>query len=593
MDKAQLKKLIDTAAGRVPADLVIRNARVVDLYNGEIVPGDIAVSGKWIAGVGHYEGMVSVDAQGRYAVPGFIDSHIHIESSYVTPEELGRLLVPHGAATIIADPHEICNVCGMAGLDYMMAAARHTALDIRFMAPSCVPATPFESSGAVLDAGTLAGALDREDILGLGEFMDFQAVAAGEEAALDKLLAARSRGKPIDGHSPGLSGKGLTAYAAAGVRTDHECATAEELRQRIGRGMYVLLREGSACHDLEALLEGVTEENSRRCLLCSDDRQPRTIFEQGHLEHHLRLCVKAGLSPITALRMATLNAAECYGLSDRGAIAPGLLADIVLLDNLEEFRVSQVFLRGREAARDGAYLLPVERADPAAVDSTMHVRGFSADSLKLHLKSSRVHTIDLIPGGIRTRKGTATVALDADGDFIRDPAVDLVKVSVIERHHGTGRVSSALLRGYGLRRGAVALSISHDSHNIIAVGADNGEAAFAVEQLIAQRGGIVLTEGGQVLGSLPMPIGGLMSDRSGAWVRDQLDLLHRLARERLGISLDVEPIMTLCFMSLVVVPQVKLTDRGLFELEKSAYIPLEAEEGPREPLDSPRTALYF
>lgn len=580
MDKQLLKKLIDTAAGRIPAELVIRNARVVDVYSGEVIPGDIAVTGGLIAGVGSYEGETVIDAQGRYAAPGFIDSHIHIESSYVTPEELGRLLVPHGAATIVADPHEICNVCGLAGLDYMEAAARNTALDIRYMLPSCVPATPFEHAGAVLDAQALAEAMDQKNVLGLGEFMDFVAVTNADEAALDKLMVAKTHGKPIDGHSPGLAGRALSAYAAAGVRTDHECSTVDELRQRVQRGMYVLLREGSACHDLENLLAGVTEENSRRCLLCSDDRQPKTIFEKGHLDHHLRLCVQAGLSPVTALRMATLNAAECYGLSDRGAIAPGLRADIVLLDDLKDFRVRQVFIEGKEVARDGVYLLPVKRADASGVANTMHVRDFSEDRLKLHLTGNRVYTIDLVPGGVLTKKGVATVVTDSEGDFIYNPDQDIVKISVVERHKGTGNVASALLRGYGLRRGAVALSVAHDSHNIIVVGASNREMAFAVEQLIAQNGGIVLVEGDRVLGSMPMPIGGIMSDQSGEWVRDKLDELHHIACEQLGIGLSVEPLMTLCFMSLVVIPQVKLTDSGLFDLGQFAFISLEADEKP-------------
>ena len=582
MDQVLLKRLIDTAAGRIPAQLVIRNAQVVDLYNGEIVSGDIAVTDGYIAGVGQYAGQTVVDAGGRYAAPGLIDSHIHIESSYVTPEELGRLLVPHGTATIVADPHEICNVCGLAGLEFMESAAQNTALDIQFMLPSCVPATPFEHAGAVLDAETLAGAMGRKSVLGLGEFMDFVGVSNAQAAILDKLMVAKTHGKPIDGHSPGLTGKALTAYVAAGVRTDHECSTVKEMRERIRQGMYVLMREGSACHNLETLLAGVTEENSHRCLLCSDDRQPKTIFEKGHLDHHLRLCVQAGLSPITALRMAALNAAECYGLSDRGAIAPGLRADIVLLDDLKDFHVHQVFLQGREVARDGTYLLPVQRADPSAVANTMHVQAFSADRLKLHLRSNRVYTIDLVPGGVLTEKGVATVALDSDGDFIHDPRVDLVKMSVIERHKGTGNVASALLRGYGLRRGAVALSIAHDSHNIITVGTSNDEMAFAVEQLIAQNGGIVLSEGNHVLGAMPMPIAGIMSDQSGEWVRDKLDELHRIARQQLGIALEVEPIMTLCFMSLVVIPHVKLTDSGLFDLDAFSFIPLEAEENTKE-----------
>lgn len=577
MEKQALKRLIDVAAGRVPADTVIKNCRVVDVYSGCITEGDIALCGGHIAGVGAYEGEMVIDAGGCYAVPGFIDSHIHIESSYVSPEEIGRLLVPHGGTTIIADPHEIVNVCGIAGIDYMLDAAGETVLDIKYMLPSCVPATPFEHAGAVIDAAAMEEPIRDGHILGLGEFMDFHGVINAKDEVLDKLLVAHRVGKLIDGHSPGLGGNALSAYAAARIRTDHECGTVEEMRERISRGMYVLMRQGSACHNLRALLQGVTMENSRRCLLCSDDRQPKTIFEQGHLDDHLRICVEEGLDPITAIRMATLNAAECFRLDDRGAIAPGLRADIVLLDDLTRFQVRRVFIEGREVARDGKYLLPVKRRSIEAVTGSVRVKDFGVEKLKLKLKGDRVHTIDIEPGGVVTSKGVAQVRVGPDGDFVRDPAQDIIKVAVVERHHGTGNVAVALLRNYGLRHGAVALSIAHDSHNIIVVGVSNEEMAFAVEQLIAQGGGVILTREGSILESMPMPIGGIMSDQSGDWVDKKLTSLHNIAHDKLGISGDVEPIMTLCFMSLAVIPEVKLTDMGLFDLARFDFIPLEAE----------------
>ena len=332
MKKEELKKLIDTAAGRIPADLVIKNCKVINVFSGKIVEGDIAVSGGQIAGIGNYEGKEVVDAKGRYAAPGFIDSHIHIESSYVSPEEIGRLLVPHGGTTIIADPHEIVNVCGITGLDYMMEAAKGTALDIQYVLPSCVPATPFEHAGAVIGAPEMEEPIKRDGILGLGEFMNFPGVIGADDSVLDKLMVAKEEGKIIDGHGPGIVGNDLNAYAAARILADHECSTVEEMEDRLERGMYILLRQGSACHNLRPLLKGVTPENSRRCLLCSDDRQPKTILHEGHLDNHLRICVEEGLDAVTAIRMATLNAAECFGLKDRGAIAPGYRADIVLLD---------------------------------------------------------------------------------------------------------------------------------------------------------------------------------------------------------------------------------------------------------------------
>ena len=334
MKKEELKKLIDTAAGRIPADTVIKNCQIVNVFSGKIQTGDIALSGDKIAGIGEYQGVHEVDAQGRYAVPGFIDSHIHIESAYVSPEELGRLLVPHGATTIIADPHEIVNVCGIKGLDYMMEAAKGTALDIKYMLPSCVPATPFEHAGAVINAPEMEEPIQRDGILGLGEFMNFPGVIQADESVLDKLMTAKEEGKLIDGHGPGIDGKDLNAYSAAGILADHECSTVEEMEARLERGMYILLRQGSACHNLRPLLKGVTPENSRRCLLCSDDRQPKTILKDGHLDNHLKICVEEGLDAVTAIRMATLNAAECFRLRDRGAIAPGYRADIVLLLSL-------------------------------------------------------------------------------------------------------------------------------------------------------------------------------------------------------------------------------------------------------------------
>ncbi len=577
MERDALKKLIDTAAGRRTAELVIKNCRVIDVYNAEIVDGDIAICGGRITGIGKYTGEREIDAGGRYASPGLIDSHIHVESSYVSPEELGRLLVPHGTTTIIADPHEIANVCGTDGIAYMRKAAEGTALDIQWMLPSCVPATPFEHSGAVIDADAVEKTLQGGGLLGLGEFMDFPGVVAGEDGVLGKLLAAAGRGLPIDGHSPGLAGNALNAYATAGIRTDHECATPEALKERVARGMYVQLRQGSACHDLKTLLRGVTAENSRRCLLCTDDCQPGTILSEGHLELHLRICLEAGLRPVDAIRMASLNAAECYGLSDRGALSPGRRADIVLFDDLVDFKAHRVFIEGKEAARDGEYLLPVSRRDISSVRGRFNVTGFSEERLRLELRSGRANVIKILPGGVVTARETAAVRRDGSGAFVRDPAADIVKLCVIERHRGTGNVAVALLGGYGIREGAVALSVAHDSHNIIATGVSDGDMAFAVRELIRQDGGIVLVRDGQVLERMPLPIGGLMSDQSGEWVAKRLRRIHEAAHGELGISREVEPIMTLCFMSLPVIPELKLTDMGLFDVTRFKFIPAEAE----------------
>lgn len=575
--KKELKKLIDTAAGRVSADLVIKNCKIVNVFSGKIQEGDIAFSGNQIAGIGEYEGVKVIDAEGRYAAPGFIDSHIHIESSYVSPEEIGRLLVPHGGTTIMADPHEIVNVCGIAGLDYMMKAAENTVLDVKYELPSCVPATPFEHAGAVIDAEAMKEPITREGIAGLGEFMNFPGVINAAESDLDKIVVAKQEGKFIDGHGPGITGKELNAYASARIAADHECSTVEEMNDRLERGMYILLRQGSACHNLRTLIKGVTADNSRRCLLCSDDRQPKTILQEGHLDNHLRICVEEGLDPVTAIRMATLNAAECFDLKDRGAIAPGYRGDVVLLDDLKDFHVNRVFVEGELVAEEGKYLPEIKKCDIASVKGSVIVKDFSKEKFKMHLKSNKVNVIQILPGGVVTAKDIAEIELDANGEFVRNPEVDLVKVAVVERHQGTGNVACGFLKGYGIKEGAVVLSVAHDSHNIIVVGVNDEEMEFAVNSLIEQEGGIVLVKEGKVIESMPMPIAGLMSDQSGEWVDQKLTDIHEKAYEELGICGDVEPVMTLCFMSLAVIPEIKLTDMGLFDVTTFSFIPVEVE----------------
>ncbi len=547
----QLKRRIAVARGLEPGDLVIKDCHIVDVYTQTTRKGDIVVSDGVIAGVGGpYEGKNVIDAKGAYAAPGLIESHIHIESCYVSPEEFGRLVVPFGTTTIVADPHEIVNVCGLKGLEYMMKAAEKTALDIHFMVPSCVPATPFDHSGATLEAKDMEAPLADDRILGVGEFMNCPGILEGHDAVLDKLITAYGTGKPIDGHSPGVHGKDLQAYISARILTDHECFSKSDAEERVQAGMYVLLRNGSACHDLPKLVKAVTPESLRRFLLCSDDLHPKTIFEKGHLNEHLRLCVAAGLSPEAAITMGTLNAAECYHFDDRGALAPGKRADIVLFEDLQDFKVRATFIEGQKVAENGHYLPPFTRAD--------HVR-----------------TIDIMPGGVVTGKGEAQIRRDEKGDFVFDEKVDIIKVAVVERHHGTGNVGLGLLRGYGLQKGAVAVSIAHDSHNIIVAGASNKDMAAAVEVLEKQKGGMAAILDGKVLAAIPLPIAGLMSDKPAAEVDAALDDLYDKARSLLGVSTDVDVIMTLCFMSLPVIPKLKLLDTGLFDVEAFDFVPVE------------------
>ena len=576
--KDMLKRRIDAAAGRVKADLVIRNCRIVDVFSGEILPGDIAVADGVIVGIGAdgYDGETVIDAGGRFAAPGFIDAHIHIESTFVSPEQLGRMLVPHGSATIIADPHEIANVFGLDGIRYMLEAAKRTKLNIVYTMPSCVPATPFEDAGARLEAADMRELFADERIIGLGEFMNVQGVVHAKDAVLDKLLLARRLGKLVDGHSPTVTGKWLNAYTCVGVVGDHECTTVGEVQERVSRGMYILLRDGSACHNLRPLLATVTEANSRRFLLCSDDRQPRTILREGHIDNHLRICVEEGLNPVTAIRMATLNPAEAFHLFDRGAIAPGRRADIVLLDDLKGFHVFRMFIGGELVAEEGRYLPEITPVDASAMHGSVNVKDFSAERLKVRLASGRAHVIGMQNGSLLTDKLVVAVKTDAENDFVFDPAQDICKLAVVERHHGTGRIGVGLLGGYGIKRGAIAISVAHDSHNIIAAGVSNEEIAFAVEALIAMEGGMVVVRSGEVLASMPLPIAGLMTGESGEWVEERLAVLHEKARKELGVSEGVEPVMALTFMALPVIPALKLTDQGLFDCETYDFLPLEA-----------------
>ena len=579
MTKAELKNLIDAAAGRRKADLVIKNCKIVNVLSGEISSGEVAIADGKIIGMGKekYDGKKIFDANGKFLAPGFIDGHIHIESSYISPEQLGRIIVPRGTTTIIADPHEIANVCGLDGLRYMLDAATKTKLNIVQAMPSCVPATPFEDAGATIEAADMKELLGDENFFGLGEFMNAPGIINCDDKALDKILLALNMGKLIDGHAPHVTGKDLNAYMSAGVGGDHECTTVEEMHERIAKGMYVLIREGSACHNLKTLIKGVTPVNSRRVLLCSDDCQPKTILELGHMDKNIRMCVEEGIDPIIAIQMATVNVAESVGIYDRGFIGIGAHADLVLLDDLENFRVADVWIDGEHVAADGKYLPEIFPADISKVRGSVRVKNFSVDRLKMNLTGGKVNVIGIEPGGVVTKKILAEVQRDETGDFIFNPAQDICKVAVIERHHETGKVGLGLLGGYGIQRGAIAVSVAHDSHNIIAAGVSNEEIFCAVEALIKMEGGMVLVKNGKIISLIPLLIGGLMSDLSGEELKEKLDALHEKAHAELGISANVEPVMTLTFMSLPVIPELKLTARGLFDYATFDFIPLEVK----------------
>lgn len=570
-DRQSLARRIGMAMGREPVDVLVVGARVVDVFSGEVFEASVGVADGRFVGFGEFEAREVVDAGGRYMLPGLMDAHVHIESGMVSPRQFARCVLARGTTTVVADPHEIANVLGAQGIRYMLDATRGIPLDVRVMLPSCVPATPFEHAGAVLEAADLEPLMDLPGVLGLGEVMNYPGVVNAAPEVLDKIMLAHERGLAADGHSPGVSGRELGAYAAAGIRTDHECSTPEELAERVRLGMYVLLREGSAARNLIDLLGGVTPANARRCLLCTDDREPADILRYGHMDHSLRLCAQHGLDPVTAVRMATLNTAECYGLDDRGAIAPGRRADFVLVDDLAGFEPHMVFAGGRLAAQGGELVAELDEYASDAVAHTVRVAPMGTDALGLRLDAPRANVIGLIPGSIVTNALELDVALDADGLFHAKDNPGLCKLAVVERHKATGNIGLGIVKGYGITGGAIATTVAHDSHNIVCAGDDDADMLAAVADLEAMGGGITLVRGGEVLAHLALPIAGLMSDRPAAEVAARLEQMLDLAYAGLGVARDVQPFMNLSFLSLPVIPELKLTDAGLFDVRSFSF----------------------
>lgn len=578
MDKKALTNLIDVAAGRKQADLVLKNGKIVDVYQRQIFHGDVAIVDGRIAGVGEeYDGVEVIDVDGQYITPGLIDPHMHVESSYVTPEEFGRLLTPLGTTTVMADPHEIVNVKGLDALDYMIEAAKRTALDIQYMLPSCVPATNMENAGASVSASDMETPLRNGKTAGLAEFMDFPGVIHAENDVMDKLMTAKNFHKRIDGHAPMVTGKDLNAYIAAGIENDHECSTVAELEERIRLGMYVFLREGSVTQNVRTLVQGVTPENTRRCVLSGDDVQAQTMLEKGHLDHAIRICVEEGIPALQAIQMATINAAECCELKDRGAIAPGLRADILVVRDLEQFDVVKTFIEGQLIAETGKYLLPIERADSSAMEKSVYLKDFSIDKLALSLTSNKARAIEVMQTEVLTNEAIVDVERDEAGHFVYQAEKDVTKIAIVERHQLTGNVFVGLLKNYGIKYGAIAISIAHDSHNLVVTGTNDKDMAIAIETLQAQDGGVVLVRDGHIIESLPLEVGGLMSTASGEEVTKQLQNVNRAAYEVLGVSSEVNPIMTLSFMSLSVIPTLKITDLGLVHVNEGVFTSVSVE----------------
>ena len=569
-----LEKYIDAAAKRVKADIVLKNASFVNTLTGKVERGDIAVTADRIVGIGSYSGEREYDMAGLVVLPGFIDSHVHIESSMLSPEEFASLVVPRGTTTVIADPHEITNVCGMAGLEYIYKASLSVPLDVRIQLPSCVPATPFETSGAVLSGKDVEADICLNEVFGLGEFMNFPGVIGADADVIKKLEAAHRAGKIIDGHAPCVLGDALNAYLCGGISTDHECDSPAEMAAKADRGMYVQLRHSSSIHDIAKNCAAVNAGNMSRFVMCTDDRHAADLMNKGHIDDALRNVVAAGLDPLWAVTIATLNAAQCYGLKWRGAIAPFWFADIAVVDNLTDFNVKYVFKDGALVAADGKPLFDTsKRYLPPDVLNTVHIGALAPGDFALKLKGGRARVMTLNPGTILTGCEVMDIR-SADGDVILPDNV--LKLAVVERHGKNGNIGRGLLKGYGFKGGALGITVAHDSHNIILLGDDNAAMAKAGNTLKDIGGGMVIVDSSSgAVHSLGLDIGGLMSSLPAGELISRSSALYERAYS-MGVDRRLAAFMTLAFLSLAVIPHVKLLDTGLFDVDKFAFTDINA-----------------
>ena len=555
---AAKQRLIAVAAGREKADLVLKNAKYLNVFSNEFLCGDIAVANGLIAGVGKYDGKTEIDVSGKLVLPGFIDAHIHLESSMVTPAEFAKAVVAHGTTTVITDPHEITNVMGIDGVEYMIQASQNLPIDVHFMMPSCVPATEIDESGAELDCKDIDLYLDNKKVLGLAEMMNYVGVINGDKNVLSKIVTSQAHHKKIDGHAPELSGNDLNAYIAAGVYSDHECSTFENALEKLRKGQFIMIREGTAAHNLKALMPLLTQQYYARCMFATDDKHPSDLLHGGHIDYIVKQALKNGADPIVALKTATHHAARYFLLNNKGAIASGYLADIVVVDNLEDFNVETVFKRGKLVfdgeVKDFSAPTVDEKLAEKCFD-TFHLDSVTPSSFKV---DGKLGLIGLVGGELLTRNLGTADKIDVENDIL--------KIACIERHKGTNHIGVGYVKGYSLKSGAVATSVAHDSHNIITVGCNDDDIAVAVNAIKDSKGGIAVVENGKIKALLELPIAGLMSDEPLTTVNEKLENA-KLSAYELGADKSIDPFMTLSFLSLPVIPSLRITTKGVFDVE--------------------------
>ena len=555
---AAKQRIIAAAAGREKADLVLKSAKYLNVFSNEFLCGDIAVANGLIAGVGKYDGKTEIDVSGKLVLPGFIDAHIHLESSMVTPAEFAKAVVAHGTTTVITDPHEITNVMGIDGVEYMIQASQNLPIDVHFMMPSCVPATEIDESGAELDSKDIDLYLDNKKVLGLAEMMNYVGVINGDKNVLSKIVTSQAHHKKIDGHAPELSGNDLNAYIAAGVYSDHECSTFENALEKLRKGQFIMIREGTAAHNLKALMPLLTQQYYSRCMFATDDKHPSDLLYGGHIDYIVKQALKNGADPIVALKTATHHAARYFLLNNKGAIASGYLADIVVVDNLEDFNVETVFKRGKLVFDGEVKDFSVPTVDEKLAEKcfdTFHLDSVTPSSFKV---DGKLGLIGLVGGELLTRNLGTADKIDVENDIL--------KIACIERHKGTNHIGVGYVKGYSLKSGAVATSVAHDSHNIITVGCNDDDIAVSVNAIKDSKGGIAVVENGKIKALLELPIAGLMSDEPLTTVNEKLENAKSSAYE-LGADKSIDPFMTLSFLSLPVIPSLRISTKGVFDAE--------------------------